>query len=265
MSKYLEVFRLSFKMQIVWRFDVAMTMVAIFGRITAGWIVWGAIFQGKDLVGGFSHQGMISYYLICSLLCSIDFSSQISFELNGLIREGRFSGHMVTPMDPLRYFCSMVAGESAFHLGFSLVAAFICAAAFRARPMIAADPARVMIALAMIVVGLAFMACLQFLVGILTFKYTDIEFVLHAQSSVIGLATGAMLPLSLLPEVALRVLRLLPFPHVIYTPAALLIGQAGIREGVSGLAVLGLWAILTPLVATRAYHRLRMKYDGVGI
>ena len=42
--KYLEVFRWSFKMQIVWRFDVAMTMLATVVRILTAWVLWGAIF-----------------------------------------------------------------------------------------------------------------------------------------------------------------------------------------------------------------------------
>jgi len=265
MCKYLEVARLSFKMQIVWRFDVAMTMVAIFGRITAGWIIWTVIFTGKESAGGFTLHTMLTYYLICSLLSSIDFSNQISGELNYLIRDGKFSGHMVTPMNPLPYFCSLVAGESAFHLGFGLLITFICAAVFHINVTLTANPALILIALAMIIMGLTFLACFQYILGILTFHYLDINFLLHVQESVVAFVTGSMVPLSLLPRAALRVLRLLPFPHVIYTPATLLTGQAGAGEGLFGLIVLGVWTVVTPLFANRLYHRLRARYDGVGI
>lgn len=123
MRKYIEVFRWSFKMQIVWRFDVAMTMVATIGRILSARILWSAIFDSKEYVYGFTFQAMLSYYIVSSFLTSLDMSSQISGEISYLIRDGGFSKHMVTPMNPFGFFSFMVAGESAFHLGFSCIAA----------------------------------------------------------------------------------------------------------------------------------------------
>ena len=265
MRKYLEVFRLSFKMQIVWRFDVAMTMVATITRIVAAWILWQAIFAGKEQVGGFGLEAMLSYYVVCSIVSSIDFSRHISGEASWLIREGRFSGHMVAPMNPLGFFSSMVAGQSAFHLGFSLVAAGLCAAAFGMHITLAADITRIVLAIAMIPLGLAFMAGYQFFVGTLTFKFVDIDFFLHVQESIIAFATGAMIPLALLPQTALSVLQFLPFAHVVYTPSMLLTGQMSAREGLFGLAVIAAWTAAMLLVAQRTYGRLRVKYDGVGI
>jgi len=268
MSKYLEVFRLSFKMQIVWRFDVALTMLATVGRIAAAWILWRAIFSANTanaVIEGFSFSAMMSYYMISSILSSIDFSHQISDEVSGLIRAGRFSGHMVTPMNPLLFFSSMTAGESAFHLGFSLLAVAICAALFQMNVTITTDAVRIIIALAMIPTGLSFMASYHYLIGILTFKFLEIDFFMHVQGAIIAFATGSLIPLSLLSETALSVLRFLPFTHVVFTPAMLLCGQLSAAEGFFGLAVIASWALLMPAIAQLAYSRLRVKYDGVGI
>jgi len=263
--KYMEVFRLSFKMQIVWRFDVAMTMVATVGRIAAAWIVWNVIFSSNETVNGFSLAAMLSYYIISSILSSVDFSYQISGEVSDLIRAGRFSGYMVTPMNPLLFFSAMTAGESAFHLGFSLIAAAICAAIFQVNVTITGDAVRILVALAMIPTGLMFMTCYHYFIGILTFKFLEIGFFMHVQGAIIAFATGSLVPLSLLPEKALSVMRFLPFTHVVYTPAMLLCGQLSVAEGLFSLAVIAAWAALMPVAAQSAYSRLRVKYDGVGI
>jgi len=265
MRKYVEVFRLSFKMQIVWRFDVAMTMVATVARIVAARVLWQAVFEGKELVSGFGMEAMLSYYVVCSIVSSIDFSHQISGEVSWLIRDGKFSGHMVAPMNPMGFFGSMTAGESAFHLGFSLFAAAACAAAFGMGVALTADIPRILLGAAMVPLGLAFMAGYHFWVGTLAFKFLDIDFFLHVQGAVIAFATGSMIPLSLLPQAALSVLRLLPFTHVAYTPAMLLTGQIDAREGLFGLGVISAWTAAMLLIAQRAYGRLREKYDGVGI
>lgn len=265
MRKYMEVFRLSFKMQIVWRFDVAMTMVATIGRVIVAWILWSAIFTGKELVGGFTFGAMLSYYTVCSIISSIDFSSQISGEVSELIREGRFSGHMVTPMNPMGFFSSMIAGESAFHLGFSVVAAVVCVFVFNINILFTADALKILLAILLILLGLAFMACYQYFIGVLTFKFLEIEFFWHMQGSLIAFATGSLVPLSLLPASVVAVLRCLPFTHVGFTPAMLLTGQMNIGDGLFGLAVLAVWIAAMFLTAQYTYGRLRVKYDGVGI
>jgi ABC-2 type transport system permease protein len=268
--KCMEVFRMSFKMQIVWRFDVAMTMVATVGRIIAAWIVWQAIFSANvssvnNSIEGFSFSAMLSYYIISAILSSVDFSPQISGEVSDLIRAGRFSGHMVTPMNPFLFFSAMTAGESAFHLGFSLLAAAICAIMFQVNVTITSDAVRILIALAMIPTGLTFMSCYHYFIGILTFKFFEIEFFMHVQGAIIAFATGSLVPLSLLSEKALSVLCFLPFTHVVYTPAMLLCGQLNAADGFFSLAVIVAWAALMPAVAQFTYSRLRVKYDGVGI
>jgi ABC-2 type transport system permease protein len=265
MKKYLEAFRLSYKMQIVWRFDVAMTMVSTAGQITAAWIIWQVIFSQNTTVKGFGLGSMLSYYLISSILTSIDFTDQISGEVSDLIRNGRFSGHMVTPMNPLFFFGSMTAGVSAFHLSFSLLTALVCAILFQMNIAITPDPERIILALVLVVIGLFFMACYHYTIGVLTFKFLEIGFFMHVQGSIIAFATGSLVPLSLLPENALFILRFLPFTHVVFTPAMLLCGLADASEGFFSLAVISAWALIMFAISQYAYRHLRVKYDGVGI
>lgn len=265
MKKYIEVFRLSFKMQIVWRFDAVMTMSATFCRILAAWILWQAIFSANTQIKGFSFAAMLSYYIISSILSSIDFSHQISGEVSELIQNGAFSGHMVTPMNPLFFFSSMTAGESVFHLGFSLLAAAVCAFLFNMNLIITQDALNIILAAGIILTGLAFMACYHYTIGVLTFKFIDIDFFMYVQGNIIAFVTGALVPLSLLPDSALFVLRFLPFTHVVYTPAMLLCGQINAEEGLFGLALISLWTVIMFSAAQYAYNRLRVKYDGVGI
>ena len=265
MKKYLEVFRLSFKMQIVWRFDVAMTVLATVSRILAAWILWQAVFNKRMFIGNFTFESMLSYYVLASVLGSVDFSHQISGEISYLIRNGRFSGHMVTPVNPLFFFGSMTAGESAFHLGFSIISALACSVVFRINIIIATGTARILLAAVLIPAGLAFMACYHYLIGILTFKFLEIDFFLHIQSSIIAFVTGALVPLSLLPQPVLNVFRFLPFTHVIYTPAMLLSGQLDPADGLCGLGVIAAWTFIMLAITQFAYNVLRVRYDGVGI
>ncbi len=264
MRKIAEVFRLSFKMQIIWRFDVAMTMLATISRIFAAWIVWNAIFQGKEMVAGFTLQTMLTYYIVSSFLSSLDMSPQVSWEISDLIRAGRFSGHMVVPINPLVFFGSMVAGESAFHMAFSLIAAAVCSMLFGVRLTLATEAALVLPALLLVILGLGFMVCLHFLIGISALKYPAVQTPLRVSESLILFATGAMVPLALLPEGVQAVLRALPFYYVTYLPTMLLMGQRK-SEAWQGVLLLLCWTAAIFALGQWAYNRFRIKYDGVGI
>jgi len=275
MRKYLEVFKLHFKMQIVWRFDLAMTAVSTAARLVAAYILWSAIFgggnfaggdlAGGDLVGGFSFRALLSYYIVSAILATVDFSRQISGEVSELIRSGRFSGYMVIPANPFMFFSSMVASETAFHLGFSVISAAICALSFRSGFIFTDDAPGALLALIMIPLGLFFMAAYHFIIGVLTFKFLEINFFLHVQDMLISFATGALLPLSMLPGGALTVMKLLPFTHVIYTPAMLLTGRIDANEGLLGFVVLICWTAAAAVIAQITYTKMRIRYDGVGI
>jgi len=252
-------------MQIVWRFDVVMTMLATIGRIVAAWVLWSVAFAGKETVGGFTFHSMLSYYLVSAFVASLDMSNQISGEVSYLIKDGGFSKHMVTPMNLFGFFGYMIAGESVFHLAFSFIAAVACAFLLQIKVTLTPDVARLALGGALVLLGLLFMAGYHYLIGILAFKFVDIGFFLHVQGAIIAFATGSMVPLSLLPRAVVNVLRYLPFTHVVFTPAMLLTGQISIREGLFGLAVLLVGVTTIVLVGQMAYRMLRVRYEGVGI
>jgi len=265
MRKYAAVARILYKAQMVYRFDVAMTAIATIGRIVFAVIVWGAIFNGREVVAGFTLASMLSYYVIAAFLSSLDMSPGVSSEVSSRIRDGSFTKFMVIPSNPLLHFAAQNAGAGLYYAFFSLLGAGIGMAAFRIWPGIAFAPGAVLLAVVMVPLGLLFMIAYHFLIGVLAFRFQEVGFFLHVQSALLQFATGAIVPLALLPEGTLAVLRFLPFTYVAYMPAMLLTGQAAVREGLLGLAVLAGWTVFMAALAQTVYTRYRIRYDGVGI
>lgn len=265
MKKYLEVFLWSFKMQLIWRLDVVMTLAAILGEIIAAWVLWNTAFSGRELVSGFTFHGMLSYYLTGSLLVSLDMSPRISREVSRLIREGSFSKHMVTPMNPFGFFCTKAAGQSASRLGFSFLAAAIAAGLLKINITLSWDLSRLVLGISTALLGLLFMAGYHYVIGILAFRFVEMEFFLYLQEAILSFATGALVPLSLLRGPLANFLRFLPFPHVVFTPAMLLTDQMSVAEGCFSLAVLLVWLAAILLAGQWLYHSLRTRYEGVGV
>lgn len=116
----------------------------------------------------------------------------------------------------------------------------------------------------MIILGLLFMAELNYFLGILTLKFEEISTFLMIKDNFSAFVTGAVVPLVLLPEWMLSGMRCLPFYYVTYLPSMLLIGKQQ-EEAVIGIIVLSVWCIAFAIINQVTYEHYRIKYDGAGI
>ena len=264
MKKYLEFAKIWFKAEIIYRFDLAMTIAEVIGRVMFAWLIWGAVFIGRDTVGGFSFEAMLLYYIVASFIATLDICGGVSGEISHEIRNGNFSKFMVIPVNTQLYWLAQNLGVVSLRVVFVLPAAFVCALLFGAGGGIGSFSA-ILLGLALIPVGLAFMVTYHYFIGLLAFKFQDVWVFIMVQFTAVEFSKGALLPLNLLPETMFNVIRFLPFPHMVFTPAMLFIGRMDLREGLYSLGILLLWLIGMTVVAQITYGRLRVKYDGVGI
>ena len=264
MKKYLETAKVLFKAQLNYRFEIVANMLFTVTKILFAYVLWGAVFGTRDVVAGFTFNAMLSYYIISSFVSQLDMSDSMGSEISGRIRSGTFSKYMVIPVSVSGYFGSQTFGASAFYLSFNLLSAVIWILAFRVKLLVTADPYLICMAILICALGLIFMIQLNFLLGILTFKFHDIWLFLMIKYSILSFATGTMLPLSLLPQGMVALMRYLPFYYVTYLPSMLLIGRAG-GEAATGFWVMLAWVAVFIPINLWTYRRLRIRYDGVGI
>lgn len=264
MKKYVAIMRLVFKAQLSWRFDIACNMLYTFTRILFATVVWGVVFRTNDTVAGFTFQGMLSYYVISAFLAELSMTNSATDEIASSIREGGFTKYLVVPVHTEGYFFSKNIGASLFHAIFLLAAMLLSMALFGISLTLTPDPRVLFGALLMELLGLLFITQLNFFIGILAFALQNVWLLNMIRQNLTAFATGAIVPLALLPEAVLAVLRFLPFYYVTYLPTMLLIGrEAG--PIAPGLLILSGWIALFWLLNRVCYEALRRKYDGVGV
>jgi len=262
--KYLEISKIYLKTQLIWRADVIFNMVFTITKIIFAYVLWGTIFEGKATVSGFTFDTMLSYYLVSSFLSQIELSGSISKEMSTMIRNGTFSKYMVMPISIQRYFMAREAGSIFFYFGFDLIAVFIWILIFPIRFVLTANHVMILFAVCLILLGLLFMAQLNYFLGILTLKFQDIGTFLMIKDNLMAFITGTTIPLVLLPEGIITGMRIFPFYYVTYLPTMLLIGRCE-KEAVPGIIVLSVWCLFFVAINKLTYGKMRVKYDGVGI
>lgn len=263
-KKYWEVARVHLKSQLVWRADVMFQMFFTIGRILFAYLLWKVIFAGREQVAGFTFDGMLSYYIFSSFLTQLDMSQGVGEEIHSRIRGGTFSKYMVLSVHTEGYFLAMEVGVVSFYLVFDLIAAFVWVLVFDIRLQTAAQWQIIFCAFIMVLLGLLFMVQLNYYLGLLTLKYQGIGTFLMIKNNMMALVTGSIVPLVLLPEGVVGVMRLLPFYYVTYLPSMLLVGRCQ-EEAVTGLAVLAVWCLAMQALIGVTWEKYSRMYDGVGI
>lgn len=264
MKKYIAVAKTYFKSQLAWRVDTILSMLFTVARILFAYLLWKIIFSENETVGGFTFDMMLSYYIIGSFLAQIDMSGGISNEISTRIRNGTFSKYMVIPVSIERYFISMEIGVVVYNLMYALVAAIAWVFLFRIDFTLTGDAFVIVCAVLMIILGMYFMVLLNYFLGLLTLKFQDVGTFLMIKNNLVEFITGSIIPLVLLPEAVLTIMRFLPFYYVTYLPSMLLIGRNS-DEAITGVLVLTGWCIFMKLVNRWTYQKYRIKFDAAGI
>lgn len=263
-KKYTEVAKINFKSQIIWRFDVALNMLFTIAKILLAYILWNAIFGQNKLVSGFTFHSMLSYYIINSFLSGIDMSRKTSEEICNRVKLGTFSKYMVIPANVQSYFFAQNIGITAFHIFFNFIASVVWVFIFRINFTFTQSISNIVIAIAMLIMGLIFMTQLHFFIGIMSFKFLEIGFFRMIVDNIVEFITGTLIPLALLPTAILSTMKWFPFYYVSYLPSMILIGRNG-DEAVLGLIVISLWVLFFFILNRFAYKKMRTLFDGVGI
>lgn len=264
MGKYVEIIKILFKCQVAYRFDVAMTVLFTVTKILFAYILWGAIFGQSETVAGFTFPEMLSYYIISSFLAQIEMSEAVSREISDGIKGGTFSKYMVIPASTQGYFIARTIGAMAFYLLFIFASTIVWMFVFGVKLTITSSISLILSAVITVILGLLFMIQLNYFLGILAFKFQDIDIFLMIKGNIVAFITGTLIPLALLPSSIVSIMRFFPFYYVTYLPSMLLIGRNK-NEAFMGILVLSVWLLVFTILNKFAYNKLRVVYDGVGI
>jgi ABC-2 type transport system permease protein len=264
LSKYLETAKIMFKQQIAYRFDTLLSMLFTISKILLAYVLWGAIFSEQEVVSGFTFHTMLSYYIISSFITQLDQSSKFSWQLAHEIRNGIFSKYLVRPMGIFRYFSAQAVGVSAYLITFNFIAALLWVVVFRINFQLTQEPQLWVYAILLVLLGLLFMMQLNYYIGILAFHFLDTSLFMMIKENLVQFITGALIPLTLLPESIVSVMSYFPFYAMTYLPTMLLLGRHQ-EEALFGLFILFMWNLLLGIVTQLTYQHYRVKYDGVGI
>jgi ABC-2 type transport system permease protein len=235
-------------------------------QVTVAWFLWGAVFRARGIteLGGYTFPAMMFYYLLVPLVDRLNRGSD-NFSLSNEIYDGSLTRYLLYPISIFTYrFIGTIAralislvqlaiGVGGFALLFGLPSGFHFAAASIAQGFF-------LCALSVLCYFL-----LSTIIEMVAFWADNVWSLVVILRFVIQIAGGALIPLDLFPEGAQKFLMVTPFPHFIYVPVRLLMGQGNAVDFLFSASILTAWIVVFAVGSALVWRAGTREYSGVGI
>ena len=265
MKTYWHIFNVGLQNTLVYRVNFLVRAVFNLVPLMAIVAMWSAIFDGKSgEISGYSLAGMISYYLMVTIVEAMTAVTEDDWQIASEIKDGHISQFLTRPIDYLHYrLCLFCSGRVIYTLAAAVpVTLFVCC--YRQYLLPPADG----VALVAFLVSLVFSALLQFLlsylIAMLAFWVLEISSFVFILLAFERLVSGQMFPLDILPTWLAQAVMWTPFPYGIFFPVSVYTGNISGGALIQGLAMQGFWVATIYALARLAWGRGLKTYTVVG-
>jgi ABC-2 type transport system permease protein len=267
MRKYWHVINTGIQNMMVYR--VNFLFRAGFGLIPliATILLWRTIYEWKEAgadVGGYTLAGMISYYLMITIVDAFSAVNEEDWQIAADIKDGNISQFLLKPIDYLTYrFCLFISGRFIY-----ILVALIPTGLFIFFLREYFLPPANLKTLALFFVSLFMTALLQFFMSytmaLLAFWVLEVSTFIFIMFAFEYIAGGHLFPLNILPPTLAAALNFTPFPYLLYFPISIYLGQTTGDELARGLLVQAVWTIAFYGLARFVWSKGIRKYSAVG-
>lgn len=266
MKKYGHVVKIGIQNTLVYRFNFFFR--AAFGLVPllATIFLWRTIYSqnGHQAISGFTLGGMISYYLLVTIVDTLTAVTEDDWQIATDIKDGNISQFLLKPIDYLTYrFCLFVSGRLIFTL-ISIVPVGIFIFCLRKYLAPVPDSATLACFAGSLVLTALLQFFMSFTMALLAFWLLEVSTVIFILFAFEYLAGGHLFPLNILPAGLVQALNFTPFPYQLFFPVSIYLGQTKGPELWQGLVIQCAWVVFFYLLARIVWSRGIRKYSAVG-
>jgi len=257
LAPYLEFSRIGFVNILAFRLRYFTGIITYFLNVTIYYFIWSAVFRAGPSIGGYNLAQIITYVSIGWIMRSFYWNT-IDQEMAYEVIEGKIAMDFIKPVSVQWMWIFRAMGESTFRLGLlTLPVAIVVAIVFPVQ----APASRENFFLFLIgVLGSFFlMGAINFMIGTCAIPLKSILALIRAKYWLIELLSGLLIPISLFPDRAQRIMAWLPFERIAYTPLQIYLGKLNHGAAARALATQWLWIIALMFLAHLWWDRASRK------
>jgi len=224
--------------------------------------IWSAIIAstGGRTFAGFSQESYVAYALWAAFFARIGANWMYEFRMVDEIDKGTVNTILARPISFYEFYLSQFLG---YKMTTSLVSMMvpITVTLFMPGPTI---HDRLPIAFAVQVLYLVLVHTIGFTVASLGFFLNRVHSFTVAKNIGLGMLTGELYPLDLIPEPMRQYVLWLPFANSVYVPVGYLTGRIGLEQVAKGVVSILVSLLIVGYIARIIWLAGRRRYSGTG-
>ncbi len=263
------ILRTCIEERLVYRADFAIGTLFRFLPIVTQIFLWGAIFavgtsHQRGDIEGYRYEDMVAYYLLAMVARAFSSMPGLASGMALSVRDGSVKKYLTQPIDMLGYlFWHRVAHKLVYYVvaaGPFVFVFWLCRRYFPGWP----DGYTLAGFGASLVMAFLLGFLIEALIGLVSFWFLEVSSLLFIYMMLNFFLSGHMIPLDLLPGPLENVIAYLPFQHLAYTPAAIMLGRFTHAELAHELWIELSWVVGLFVLNRVAFARGVRRYGAFG-
>ncbi len=263
MKKYLEVSKITIKEVLAYRFDIFVDALMSVFRIIIAYFLWKTIYAGKSTIGNYTFEMMMTYYILTSIFLKLNQSEDVLFQFASEIKKGYFTKYIIRPVNPIHFFMAKSITRTFVTILVNVLTMILWIIIFNNFFIAASSTNILFYVIFFALAGMLVMIQISYFVSMFAFKFVEIVGFYYMLQNIMDFLSGLMIPLFLLPDIVISVIKYLPFYYTLYFPASLYLGENHSEIGLAFIIV-SVWNLLLYIVNQLLYKYSIRYYEGVG-
>lgn len=251
---YLKISKNSFDCQTTYRVNTYSKILYSVLIFSIQAYIWKAISVLSDNVSESSINNLILYsFVSCCISVFISFETNYTPRIGVKILSGDIATDFIKPINIRNYFFFDYLGLCLYKFIFNFIPVFIvCKIIFKISIKIDFMTIIIFSLSVLLACILYFLIC--YTVGLLSFWYTSIGQLHIIIDSSITLLSGSFIPLWFLPKAMLKLVDLLPFKYLFYSPISIFMGNTTIIESTIIIGMQLIWISIFVIISKFIYR-----------
>lgn len=223
LNNYLGVIKASFKKGFVYTVDNILSVVNRIIEVSVMIFIWRAIYGNNGTINGMNLSNLIIYYALAYSLGHI-MTWGINEYMSSSIKNGRINMELLYPIDYIRYFfCYKLGGVLRQLIVISIPTFIILIILFKIK--LSFDLINILFFLVITSLSVIIIFFIEFIFGLMTFYTTSGWGLQVLKKALVTILSGQIAPIEFFPNFAIKIINILPFADLIYSPITTLLGM----------------------------------------